>query len=235
MGIVEKDSIAEQVSRPHPPAFRQFLRVVRFESISIITVFFAMVVTRGYTYLEKVDLILGVPAWRVGYDSLIYAIYGGLPFTFLLTGVGAGTALALAFLGGLVLLEKPAVTKPPEKHYDQNSIRYRLPTALPLLLGAFFVGLFSILLWLVMDFMVKDAQKSAITVAYELIEKCSEATLALTNTDKVTGCIVGETDDMLYIVKRISNENDVIKFSKIMQPKIALASSSEPAELKKPM
>lgn len=235
MGIVEKNSIAEQVTQPHPPAFRQFLRVVKFESISIITVFFALVVTRGYAYLEKVDLILGVPTWRVGYDSFIYAIYGGLPFTFLITGVGAGTALALAVLGGLILLEKPAAMKPAEKHYDQNSIRYRLPTALPLLLGAFFVGSLSILLWLVMDFMVKDAQKSAITVAYELVENCPEATLTLTNTDKVTGCVVGETDDMLYLVKRMSNQNNIIKFSKIMQPKSALASSSEPAELKKPM
>lgn len=235
MGIVENDRLAEQASQPHPPTFRQFLRVVRFESISIITIFFALVVTRGYAYLEKVDLILGVPTWRVGYDSLIYAIYGGLPLTFLIIGVCVGTALALALLGILVLFEKPELEKPPKSAHDQNSIRDRLPAALPLLLGAFFVGLFSILLWLVMDFMVKDAQKSATNVAYDLIDKCSEATLALKNTDKVTGCIVGETDDMLYLIKRLSKENDSMNFNKIMQPKSSLASSSEPAKLKKPM
>jgi len=226
-------SASIEKTQPQNGNRKGFLGILKFESISIITIIFAVMVARGYVYLEQLNILFGVPTWRMGYSSLMYALYGGLPLASLFIAILVGTAAGFGVIFTIRLLEKPS-EKVSETDYEIKQRTQKFDYAFPFFLGALVVGILSLVLWALLFFVSYGAQKSASKTAYEFISYCNESTLSLKNLDKLNGCIVGETDDMLYLVKRRTINGDSVDFDKIIQPKNLLFSSVTPKTIENP-
>ncbi|MBH3440085.1 hypothetical protein [Pseudomonas luteola] len=205
---------------------------LKSESIPFAAILLALCIAKGYAYLEKFNQLLGIPVTRLGFDSYIYAIYGGVSFYAALLIGGIFLTLSLAFSSIISLTEKPKETS---SAYREKSLLAptRIRKAKPFIIAALAIALFTLVVYTAFGLVISDSQKTAQRAAYKEITNCEIASIKLKNTDIIKACIVGESDDMLYLAIKTDEKDGVVSFDKIMQPKDAVESVRQRSSIKK--
>lgn len=216
-------------------------KVVKFESLSIMVLLFALLYSNGYAYLETYNLKLGVPVNRLGYDTYQFVVYGGID---ILVKLGA---MLFVIAGGTIFALQVYFTENPDRVFptrtqDPTAFTYRLGQRLKKSYTKARMQITAVLLITLLTFLAWGCWKIAFSQsiergklnAYQEIRDCKPSTLQLNNLDVVTGCIVGESDDMLYLIEKHSEGKDEITFKKQILPKQNLRSTSGMSTLTKP-
>lgn len=219
----------------------KFWRILKFEGLSFIAILFALFFANGYVYLETLNSKLGVPVSRLGFDGQIYAVYGGVNLLVLVTAllmvftaVGAVSAL-------MAFSENPDREKKPSNSKFSLLLRRfeiwaskRFKNAREIALAALYVGFVALVFFLLWKLTVASSVEKAERDAYKLVRDCEVANIHLKNMDVLTACIVGESDDALYLVFKSKEDAGVIYFDKGILPKDSVRSARGRASIKFP-
>lgn len=209
-------------------------RAVKFESLSFIAILFALFFTKGYVYLETLNSRLGVPVNRLGFDGQLYAVYGGVNLLVIFTALLIAIAGILVFSSLMAFFENPDRQKRSlEKKADGWFVR-RVRNAREFIIVALVMTLLSLCFYGLWAVVVSNSVESAERAAYKEVRDCEVATIGLKNTDVVKACVVGESDDMLYLVYKGVEENKEISFDKGMLSKASVSSVKSSSSIKLP-
>lgn len=216
-------------------------RALKFESLSVIALLFGLFFTSGYVYLETFNSTLGVPVSRLGFDSYRYAVYGGVNILIVLTALLIAMASVAVFSTIVHFFENPE--RPPHSaSLDPTSRRYRLAKWLEkrfkrsreAIIASFLISLLALGFWGVWKLAVSQSVERAEAAAYKELLRCTSSTVLLNNMDVITGCVVGESDDVLYLVNKRSEGKDGILFEKRRVPKANISRVTSIKTLKRP-
>ena len=216
-------------------------KVVKFESLSIMVLLFALFYSNGYAYLETYYGALGAPINRLGFDTYQFVVFGGMD---MLVKFSAFLILcsAVASLICLMSFTEDPDRVSPTTPLAPTTARYRLvqrmgknyARARPLILGTFLLTFLAIGTWALWTLTFSQSIERGKLRAYEEIRDCKPETLQLKNLDRITGCIVAESDDMLYLVDK-RREGAEIMYEKRQVSKDSIKSTNGPQlTLKKP-
>ncbi|MBN0357568.1 hypothetical protein JTM63_34060, partial [Pseudomonas aeruginosa] len=81
---------------------------------------------------------------------------------------------------------------------------------------------------------VSDSVGSAERAAFKEVRDCNVAEIRLKNTDVVAACIVGESDDMLYLVYKGVEKDGSIEFEKGILSKSLVGSGRVASSIRLP-
>lgn len=209
----------------------------KIEGLSAIAVVFALFFTNGYVYLETLNTRLGAPINRLGFSNQIYAAYGGVSFLVIIAA--AFIALSAIMFGTYViaLIENPEteasadnwlnkITKKAGRKLSRRHARtkqFLLATILTVLLAAILYGLWK--------FTVSSAVERAEKRAFDFATTCTESIISLNNTDHMEACVVGESDDNLYLLFKGKIQDQNVYFETGLLPKRYLSMTRKPSHL----
>lgn len=216
-------------------------RAIKFESVPILVLVFALLYSNGYAYLETVKLELGMPINRLGYDTYQFVVYGGIDILVKLA------AIFLAIAGGAIFAVMMHFTENPDRVFPikpeaPDTFRYKLGQRLKKsytkarmqIIGVLLIVLLAFSIWLIWKIAFSQSIERGKLNAYEEIRNCKPSTVRLKNLDVVTACIVGESDDMLYLIDK-NTQGSEIQFQERRIPKNSISSTAGPVSLlKKP-
>jgi hypothetical protein len=178
----------------------------------------------GYAHLEKYYQILDVPVDRLNFSGQKLLAYGG---------AGLGSYITALFFGGslvgvltllMFLFEKPGKIPPDPFILPRWMARIKARTIelskpgrfiAALCIVALFMGFASYLL-------ISVPSDSGRKSAYKTISKCDNRTFIYKNLDRVEGCQVAESEDMVYIVQREKIYPKKVDFATLELPKEGL-------------
>jgi hypothetical protein len=186
----------------------------------------------GYVHLEKYYLTLNVSIDRLNFGAQKYAVYGGASIVSWIAAVLFGAAAALLIAVMLALLEQPGKEFPPPKALPSWMARFatrasELSTPLKITAAASAIASFAMVSWyLTMQIPTESGRKSALKTA----ANCQERTLVYKNLDRIRGCQIAESDDMLYLLKRSRVDESSVSFHTIEVPKEGLLRSETQEE-----
>ncbi len=216
-------------------------KVIRFESIPILVLLFALFYSNGYAYLETYHDGLGMPLNRLGYDSYQFVVYGGIDVLVKVAAILIAMA-AVAILTCLMYFMEDPYRVIPATPVDPTTRRHRLSRRLTKsyiqaklqLLGTLLLIVLAFGAWALWMFTVYASAERGKLKAYEEIRDCKPSTLQLKNLDVVTACVVGESDDTLYLIDKHTQDGEIV-FQERRIPKDSLRSTTGPVTtLKKP-
>jgi len=197
----------------------RILRAVKFESISFVVILFALFFTKGYVYLETLNSRLGVPVSRLRFDGQLYAVYGGVDVLVFFTALFIALSGVLAFYWLMAFLDSPDRQRKSTSGDSNGWFCRRLRNSRVFLVFALAMISVSLCLYGVWSLVVSDSVKKGNSAAFKEVRDCEVSVIKLRNTDSIKGCIVGESDDMLYWVNKIKQDHDSVYFEKGMVPK----------------
>lgn len=207
----------------------KFWRILKFEGLSFIAILFALFFTNGYVYLETLNSKLGIPVSRLGFDGQIYAVYGGVNILVLVI------ALLMVFAAVSVFSALMAFAENPEPKKKNSSSKFggflgklgfwaarRFKNAREITFAALYIALVTSVLFLLWKLTVSSSVEKATKDAYRVVRDCDVVSIYLKNMDVLTACIVGESEDALYLIFKDKEDKGVIYFDKGIIPKGSL-------------
>ena len=224
-----------------PLSYARLWRAVKFESLSIVALLFALFFTSGYVYLEVINSKLGVPVTRLGFDSYMYAVYGGVNILIIFTPLLIAIAAVAVFSTMMHFFENPDRAS-PSVNPNPESRGYRLALWLEKrfkrsrepVIASLLISLVALGFWSTWKMTVSQSIERAELAAYNELRQCTPSSVQLNSLDLVTGCIVGESDDVLYLVEKRSEGKEGIVFEKRQVPKVRIRMVTGTDTLKKP-
>ena len=215
--------------------------VIKRQSLPIVLLLFALFYSNGYAYLETYNNKLGVPVNRLGYDTYQYVVYGGNDILVKLAALLIASAAVLIFACLMYFTENPERVV-PSRALAPHTRRYKLlrrleksySKATTQILGALLVSVLAFFAWLVWTLAYAQSIAHGKLRAYETIRDCEPSAVQLKNLDAITACIVGESDDMLYLIDKHAQGNEIL-FQELSIPKESIRSTTgTKTPLKKP-
>lgn len=207
-------------------------RAVKFESLSFIAILFALFFTKGYVYLETLNARLGVPVNRLGFDGQLYAVYGGVNFLVIFTAFLIVIAGALVFSSLMAFFENPNRQKQSSEKKVDGWFLKRVRNAREFIIVALVMVFLSLCFYWLWAIVVSNSVESAEKAAYREVRGCELATISLKNMDVIKACVVGESDDMLYLIYKGSEGDKEINFDKGMLSKSNVRSVRSSSSIK---
>ena len=216
-------------------------KVVKFESLSIMVLLFALFYSNGYAYLETYYGALGAPINRLGFDTYQFVVFGGMDMLVKISASLIACSAVASFVCLMYFTENPDRVFPTTT-LAPTTARYRFlqhmgksyTRAKPLILGTFLLTFLAIATWALWTLTFSQSIERGKLRAYEEIRDCKPETVQLKNLDRITGCIVGESDDMLYLVEK-HKESAEIMYEKRQVSKDSIKSTNGPQlTLKRP-
>ena len=201
--------------------YRKFIRI---EAALIIAGTLGAFTMSGYVHLEKYYQTLNVSIDRLNFGAQKYAIYGGASIVTWIAAVLFGIAAALLIAVMLALLERPGKQSPAPQYLPSWMARFvtrasELSTPLKITAAALAIAGFALISWyLTMTIPSQVARKAALSTA----AKCMERTLIYKNLDRIRGCQIAGSDDMLFLLKRSHVDESSVTFHTIEVPKEGL-------------
>lgn len=125
--------------------------------------------------------------------------------------------------------DKP--TRSLENKPDGWFIR-RLRNTKEFIIVALVMALLSLCFYGLWALVVSNSIERAVDAAYKEVRDCEVATINLKNTDVTKACIVGESDDMLYLIYKGSESDKEIYFDKGMLSKSNVSSVKSASSIK---
>lgn len=209
-------------------------RAIKFEGLSFIAIVFALFFTKGYVYLETLNSKLGVPVNRLGFDGQLYAVYGGVSLLVIFTALMIAVAGVFVFTSLMMFFENPNRQNKDFEVKADGWFWRRIKHAKDFIVVALAMTLFSVLLYGLWAVVVSDSVKSAERAAFKEVRDCNVAEIRLKNTGVVAACIVGESDDMLYLVYKGVEKDGSIDFEKGILSKSLVGSGRVASNIKLP-
>ncbi len=216
-------------------------QIVKFESLSILAILFALFFTNGYVYLETLNSRLGVPVARLGFDGQLYAVYGGVNFLVVFTAMLIASSGVLLFYSLMALFENPERKRLSSEGRFELFVKKlvggagrRLRNAREILAATLVVSFTALCFYGLWSFVVSDSIKRAERAAYREVKNCEVATISLKNTDSIKACIVGESDDLLYLIYKGGELEGKIGFEKGMLSKDSVEFVRSPSSINWP-
>ena len=214
--------MTEQASAsPGPKSYRRWIQI---EVTLLIACAIGAFTLNGYAHLEKYYLTLDVPIDRLNFSAQKLMAYGG-------AGVGsyiAALIFVMATVGAitlmLLLLEKPN-KKPIHASRTPAWIERLQGRAAELNLPLKFVALIflvSFSLGFCWFLLLKVPAEAGRTAALRTASECKDRMIEYNTFEKFEGCKVAESDDMLYLLKRIKTDKQGLTFYTIELPKAGL-------------
>lgn len=216
-------------------------KAVKLESLPIMVLLFALFYSNGYAYLETYYGGLGAPINRLGFDTYQFVVFGGMDMLVKFSALLI-TCSAVASLVCLMSFTEDPDRVLPTTTLAPTTARYRwvqrmgknYTRAKPLILGTFLLTFLAIATWALWTLTFSQSIERGKLRAYEEIRDCKPETVQLKNLDRITGCIVGESDDMLYLVEK-HKESAEIMYEKRQVSKDSIKSTNGPQlTLKRP-
>ena len=217
-------------------------KALKFESLPVIVLLFALFYSNGYAYLETYYNGLGAPINRMGFDAYQFVVFGGVDMLVKSSAFLIACSIVASLTCLMTFTENPDRVIPTTTTLAPATFRYRLVQRLTksytrakqLILGTFFLTFLAIGTWALWTLTFSQSIERGKLRAYEEIRDCKPETVRLKNLDLVAGCIVGESDDTLYLVDK-HNEGTDIFYQKLQIPKDSIRSTTGPQlKLKKP-
>ncbi len=180
----------------------------------------------GFAYLEKYYLTLDVPIERIGLSTQEVLAYGAARLGLYLGALFISMAVVGTVTLFMLFFEKPTdSTARPSKLptwisrvwnwlvENSNSVIFVLLLCL--------IALLLVIAWyLLVRLPLDEGRRAALSQASE----CVERQVVYTNLDRYEGCVVAESDDMLYLLKRKECTKLGVTFSTLELPKQGLKS-----------
>lgn len=209
----------------------------KIEGLSAIAVVFALFFTNGYVYLETLSTRLDAPINRLGFSNQIYAVYGGVSFLVIMAASFIALSVIMFATYVMALAENPeneaskdnwlknmltkAAGKLSKRH--ARTKQFLFVTVLAISLAAVLYGFWKIT--------VSSAIERAEKQAFEFATTCTQSVIFLNNTTRMGACIVGESDDNLYLLFKGKVKNKRVDFETGLLPKRYLAMTRKPSHL----
>ncbi|MGF0333887.1 hypothetical protein [Ectopseudomonas toyotomiensis] len=184
--------------------------------------------------METLNSKLGVPVNRLGFDGQLYAVYGGVSLLVIFTALMIAVAGVFVFTSLMMFFENPNRQNKDFEVKTDGWFWRRLRHAKDFIVVALAMTLFSVLLYGLWAVVVSDSVESAERAAFEEVRDCNVAEIRLKNTDVVAACIVGESDDMLYLVYKGVEREGSIDFEKGILSKSLVGSGRVASSIRLP-
>lgn len=186
----------------------------------------------GFAHIQKYYSTLGVEIYRLGISSQQINAYGAAGLAGLIGAIVFGCALVGLVTLTMLLLENPdkpapAPLTPPrwlvrvKKHVNGNTQAF---VFVGILLA---IALLFIVLWQVL---VGWSAAQGRRVAIREVADCVESNFVYANLDRVKGCKVAETNDMMYLVVRDALSAKHLSFHTVEISKVGLKSVTGQSE-----
>ncbi|AZD35491.1 hypothetical protein C4K22_2748 [Pseudomonas chlororaphis subsp. aurantiaca] len=204
--------------------YRRYLRIEVTLFLAAVAGAFAL---NGYAYLEMYYSTLEIPIDRLNFSFQKISVYGGASLTSLLTAFLAALALVAFSTFMIALSERPGRTFVAAPTRAAWIVRLQQRTAELALPGKILAAILAVtalalvLQYLTLSLPSESGQRNAL----KTIKECQEQTLYYKNLDTYSGCLISESDDMFYLVKRLSTEQKRLRYRTFQLPKAGLVKS----------
>lgn len=208
-----------------PPKSPTLFRLLAIDVTLAIAITGGLLTINGYAHLEKFYNTLEVPIARLNLSTQVLLSYGG---------AGLGTALMLFFLVAgllgsitvlLALFEKPGrVHSTSEVTGIRARIRARVKELDFELRWAGILVCVALLAFAVWKAALRDPSESGRRAAINVVRNCIEETLFYQGETR-TGCVITESDDMFYLIKRLNVSDTTVSFKSFRLPKAGFLKS----------
>lgn len=180
----------------------------------------------GFAHLEKFYLTLDVPIERLNISAQQYLSYGASGFGSFLSALFFAVALVGIVSLLILLFEKRKLDAPqpapPAKWVADVRERAAENRGMFIIVGSIF--LLAFLLMTAWYLLVRVPSNAGRAAALELATTCEVRQFTYKNLDQFSGCKVSESDDMLYLLKRVKVDAAGIEFQTFELPKTGLKS-----------
>ncbi len=221
----EKETSPKLTEKSQKEEFRkiEISRILRFNVTLIIAVSIGAFTLNGYAFLEKYYLVLEVPIGRINISQQALLAYGGASLGSQMLAIIVPIALVATSTAFMALLEKPGkkpeAGKPGRLYHFIKRISDRaaeLETALKIVTVAIIFATLGYAAWYGA---LEQPSGAGYESALKKVKTCSEQTIFFDASTEYTGCIVAESDDTLYLIKRLEHSDKEIKFKPYSVPK----------------
>ncbi len=220
----ESDCLANEPAQSKDASVVAFSRFFRLEVTLVIAVAIGIFTLSGYAHLEKYYITLEVPMSRVNISTQTLLAYGGASISALIFAVLFAAALVAVPALVLALLEKPGKV-PPTPTQPSGLIARLRDRALELKSAFVIVGaivMAAVIAFIIYDVALQQPSDTGKKSAFQKVKKCQEQKLSYKNTESYVGCIVAESDDLFYLIKRIDASKTQVTFKPFILPKQGL-------------
>lgn len=206
------------------PSWARIRSLIRIDVTLFLAGAIGAFTMNGYAHLEKYYLTLDVPIDRLNFSGQKLLAYGGAGLGSYITALAFAGSLVAALTLLMFLLEKPGKKEPDPIHLPRWIARIKTRTVelsgpAKFIAALCIVSLFMVFAWyLLVSLPSYSGRKSA----YKTISNCANRTLIYKNTDRIEGCQVAESEDMVYIVQRDQIYPKKVDFTTIELPKEGL-------------
>lgn len=196
------------------------LKISLINSSLFLALLTGLAILKGYAYLEKYYSVFNIPIDRLNFTTQKITLYGTIDLMALIIAVLIFLAASATVACIISIAENPknqSASKPlPQwmQSLADRLIRNRMAISLTLLLIAF-----ALIGYALFHVAVTKPIELAKTNAAEAARNCIEYEIKLMNSEKYTGCIIAESDDMIYAIKRVESEEAPVYFSTAKIPK----------------
>lgn len=196
------------------------LKISLINSSLLLALLTGLAILKGYAYLEKYYSTFNIPIDRLNFTTQKITLYGTVDLMALIIAVLIFLAASATVACIISIAENPknqSASKPlPQwiQSLTDRLLRNRMAISLTLLLIAF-----SLIGYALFHVTVTKPIELAKINAAEAAHNCIEYEIKLKDSEKYTGCIIAESDDMIYAIKRVISKETPVYFSTARIPK----------------
>lgn len=222
--------MTEHISREEN--LRRFRKHLRIDVALFIASMLGAFTLSGFAYLEKFHLILDVPIQRVNISAQQLLSYGATGFGSFLSALLFAMALVGIVSLFLLLIEKPRVSEERSATLPNwlSGLRDRVAENRGECIVVGVISLLAILLIFAWYLLVRGPSNNGRAAALEFASTCEDRNLTYANLDKYDGCLVAESDDMFYLLKRNQVDSKGVEFQTFALPKSGVKSITGQAQ-----
>jgi hypothetical protein len=180
----------------------------------------------GFAHLEKFYMTLDVPIERVNISAQQFLAYGAAGFGSFLAALMFMVALVGTIAVLLLFFEKPGsdTAKPAmvPKWIANAHDRFVENQGAFVVVGC--ICMLAVLLSFAWYLLVRVPSNAGRAAALELASECTVRQVVYANLNQYEGCLVAESEDMLYLLKRRNADSTGVEFHTLELPKSGLRS-----------
>lgn len=211
---------------------RGLTKYLRIDAALFIASMLGTFTLSGFAHLEKFYLTLDVPIERLNISAQQYLSYGASGFGSFLSALFFAMALVGIVSLLILLFEKRKLDAPqpapPAKWVADVRERAAENRGMFIIVGSIF--LLAFLLMTAWYLLVRVPSNAGRAAALELATTCEVRQFKYQNLDQFSGCKISESDDMLYLLKRVKVDAAGIEFQTFELPKTGLKSITGEAQ-----
>lgn len=194
--------------------FHRYRKAIRIDISLFLAIATGAIIMNGYAHLEKFYMTLDVPIDRMNFSLQKIAAYGGASLSSSISSLLSALALVGFITIFFALMESPDRQAQTPSHLPvwlNNRLRRAGQLGLPIKLVLALLAVTGMVITLCHLLITLPSNSGRIS-ALKTVTNCYEHHLVYANTTTYDGCLVAESDDTLYLIKRISANKEEVTF-----------------------